>query len=61
MPVVLAEEDWTKWLGEAPVTAGEAEALMKPFPSQLMSLWPVSKRVGNIRNNDADLIMELTG
>jgi hypothetical protein len=27
-----------------------------PFPSDEMTCWPVSARVGNVRNNDASLI-----
>ncbi len=52
MPVILAEEDWPKWLGEEPATDEELLALLRPFPADQMELYPVSKRVGNFRNND---------
>lgn len=55
MPVVLAERDWPKWLGEEPASDDELKALLKPFPPEEMHLWPVSKRVGSVKNNDADL------
>jgi putative SOS response-associated peptidase YedK len=28
MPVILAEEDWAKWLGEEPATSDELKALL---------------------------------
>jgi putative SOS response-associated peptidase YedK len=55
MPVILAKADWPAWLGEVPATSVELKALLRPFPSEDMELWPVSKRVGNVKNNDADL------
>lgn len=57
MPVIMAEADWPKWLGEERITLDEAKAMLKPYPSEDMELWPVSKRVGNVRNNDAELIL----
>jgi putative SOS response-associated peptidase YedK len=56
MPVILAEEDWPKWLGEASANEAELKALLKPYPSEQMKLWPVDKNVGNVRNNGPDLI-----
>jgi putative SOS response-associated peptidase YedK len=55
MPVVLAKADWPKWLGEEPATVDELFGLLRSYPSDDMELWPVSKRVGNMRNNDPDL------
>jgi putative SOS response-associated peptidase YedK len=59
MPVILAEADWPAWLGEVPATYEELKALLRPFPPGDMKLWPVSKRVGNVRNNDAELTVEV--
>jgi hypothetical protein len=28
---VLAAENWPKWLGEEPATAGELKAILKPY------------------------------
>ena len=56
MPVILAEADWPAWLGEVPATDADLKALLKPFPSEEMELWPIDKRVGNWRNNDEDLL-----
>jgi putative SOS response-associated peptidase YedK len=39
-------------------TAGKPhlKALLAPYPSEAMICWPVSPRVGNVRNNDSSLI-----
>jgi putative SOS response-associated peptidase YedK len=35
---------------------GAAESLLAPYPFDAMICWPVSARVGNVRNNDSSLI-----
>jgi putative SOS response-associated peptidase YedK len=30
--------------------------LLRPFPAEKMLSWPVSARVGNVRNDDAQLL-----
>jgi putative SOS response-associated peptidase YedK len=54
MPVVVGAEDLPAWLGEAP--GADPAALLKPFPAERMTLWPVSKAVGNVKNQGAELI-----
>ncbi len=56
MPVILREDQWPKWLGEEPAHEQEIKDMMRPYPAEDMTLWPVSKRVGNVRNNDAELL-----
>jgi putative SOS response-associated peptidase YedK len=56
MPVVLKPETWAVWLGEQPSGASTLKALLAPFPSEEMTCWPVSARVGNVKNNDPSLI-----
>jgi putative SOS response-associated peptidase YedK len=55
MPVILAEQDWPLWLGEIPAPDAALHALLRPCPDDALRVWPVSKRVGNVRNNDATL------
>jgi putative SOS response-associated peptidase YedK len=31
-------------------------ALLAPYPAEEMTCWPVSTRVGNVKNNDPSLI-----
>ena len=33
---------------------------LAPYPSDEMTCWPVSARVGNVKNNDASLIEPIT-
>jgi putative SOS response-associated peptidase YedK len=56
MPVVLKLEAWPVWLGEQPADVPQLTALLAPYPSDDMIAWPVSARVGNVRNNDSSLI-----
>ena len=53
MPVILQQEDWPAWLGETPA---DPVALLRPLPEGLLKLWPVDKRVGNVRNDGPDLL-----
>ena len=56
MPVVLGRKAWTAWLGEEPGDPRQLKALLAPYPSEAMTCWPVSPRVGNVKNNDQSLI-----
>ena len=56
MPAVLKPETWPWWLGEQPADVPQLKALLAPYPSDDMSCWPVSTRVGNVNNNDPSLI-----
>jgi putative SOS response-associated peptidase YedK len=55
MPVLLPADDWPAWLGEAPAAPAALKAMLRPYPSEAMAFWPVSKRVGNVRNDSPDL------
>ena len=56
MPVVLKPDVWSAWLGEQPATVRDLKAMLAPYPSAEMTAWPVSARVGNVKNNDPSLI-----
>jgi putative SOS response-associated peptidase YedK len=56
MPVVLKPQAWPLWLGEQPAEVPQLKALLAPYPSKDMICWPVSPRVGNVKNNDPSLI-----
>jgi putative SOS response-associated peptidase YedK len=57
MPVILERSDYSRWM-----EAGEPERppvdLLKPYPAEKMRSWAVNERVGNVRNDDADLLKE---
>jgi putative SOS response-associated peptidase YedK len=59
MPVILADNDWPKWLGEEPTSEAQLKALLVPCPSDRIRMWRVNKRVGNVRNDDPDLAREM--
>jgi putative SOS response-associated peptidase YedK len=59
MPVILPEDAWAQWLGEAPATSGELRALLKPYPAERMRLYPVSTRVNSVKNDDIGLLEPL--
>lgn len=53
MPVILHPRDWDEWL----LREGPAPAhLLQPFPAGEMSMAPVSKDVGNVRNDHPELL-----
>ena len=56
MPVGLGPETWPAWLGEAPADQRQLRLMLAPYPSEKMTCWPVSTRVGNVKNNDLSLI-----
>jgi len=56
MPVILPPARWPLWLGEDAAGAEELKAVLQPYPAEDMTMWPVSTRVGNVRNNDPSLI-----
>jgi putative SOS response-associated peptidase YedK len=60
MPAIIAPEAWPAWLGEEPAAEAQLKALLAPYPSDEMICWPVSPRVGNVKNNDPTLIESVT-
>ncbi len=59
MPVILDPKDYRLWLDDrAPLT--EVQALLRPFPSEALTAFPVSKRLNSVANEAPDLI-EPTG
>jgi putative SOS response-associated peptidase YedK len=55
MPVILPPDMWSMWLGEEPTEPDQLKSLLVPYAGEMVA-WPVSQRVGNIKNNDASLI-----
>jgi len=52
MPVILRPEDEPLWLDRSVTAAGELRGLLRPYPAEEMTAYPVSSRVGNVRNDD---------
>jgi putative SOS response-associated peptidase YedK len=56
MSVILSPQSWPAWLGEEPANPACLKAMLAPYPSEEMTCWLVSPRVGNVKNNDLSLI-----
>ena len=52
MPLILATDDYTRWLGEEP----DPRDLMRPFPAEPMRMWPISTRVNKPENDDPSIV-----
>ena len=52
MLVILPPETWPTWIGEVPAEPDQLKSLLVPYAGP-MAAWPVSARVGNVKNNDA--------
>jgi putative SOS response-associated peptidase YedK len=55
MPVIVERKDYDRWLDAHEKAAPPAD-LLHPYAANPVRAWPVSDRVGNIRNNDASLL-----
>jgi putative SOS response-associated peptidase YedK len=55
MPVILAPSDYERWLDPGDPTRPPTD-LLRPYPAEKMEAWPVSDRVGNVKNDDAALL-----
>ena len=53
MPVILPPEHYESWLDPS---AGDGARLLTAYPAEAMEAFPVSARVGNVRNDDPALI-----
>lgn len=56
MPVILDPDAWPIWLGEVAADSERLKMLLAPYPADRMVVWPVNKRVGNVKNKDAGLV-----
>jgi len=54
MPVILDPRDYDRWLDASSVQL--PADLLRPYPAERMRSWKVSDRVGNVRNNDPELL-----
>jgi putative SOS response-associated peptidase YedK len=52
MPAILHAANYGRWLGHEP----DPRDLLKPYPAELMTMWPVSRRVNSPREDDAALV-----
>jgi putative SOS response-associated peptidase YedK len=53
MPVIIEKDAWPLWMGEV---EGDILSLLRPGPEHVLRVWPVGKRVGNVKNNGPALL-----
>jgi putative SOS response-associated peptidase YedK len=56
MPVILAPDDYAPWLGEEPANPDQLKAMLRPYPPERLSMWPVD----NVTNEAPDLAQPIT-
>ncbi|MEM6846064.1 MAG: SOS response-associated peptidase [Bacteroidota bacterium] len=59
MPVILDETAWDLWLSDTEDDEG-LQDMLRPLEDEQIKAFPVSKRVNNVRNDDAELTEPLT-
>lgn len=55
MPAILDPKDFDRWLDPGDPARPPVD-LLRPYPAARMCAWPVSDRVGNVRNNEPSLL-----
>ena len=55
MPVIVEPRNYKRWLDAGNPTQPPVD-LLRPYPAESMSAWPVSEQVGNVRNNAPHLL-----
>ena len=61
MPVLLHPDDFDRWLDTKTYPGAEVQGLLRPFPADEMTFYPVSTHVNNPRNEDPLCIQPLSG
>jgi putative SOS response-associated peptidase YedK len=56
MPVVIARDDWPRWLDPEFGERSAIETMMRPALATALDAYPVSVRVNSVRNNGPELI-----
>ncbi len=56
MPVILTEDAWDLWLDPSFQDRERLENLLRPCPDELIRAYPVSRAVGNVRNDGPELL-----
>ena len=56
MPAILNPAGYERWLGLEP----DPRDLLVPFPSEPMTIWPISRRVNSPDNDDGRLLEEIS-
>lgn len=55
-PAILGAESWAAWLGEETASNDDLIAMLQPIAAERLTLWPVSKAIGNVKNEGPELV-----
>jgi putative SOS response-associated peptidase YedK len=61
MPVILAPADFDRWLDTKAAKGPELQELLRPYPAEAMTAYPVDTRVNGSKHNDAACVAPLAG
>lgn len=56
MAVIPPPFAWLTWVGENETDTARLKAFLVPYPAGEMTMWPVDKRVSDVKNDDPSLI-----
>jgi putative SOS response-associated peptidase YedK len=59
MPVILSPETYRPWLQEGENDPNLLKSFLKPFPSEEMEAFPVSRVVNNPKNDSAECVLPI--
>jgi putative SOS response-associated peptidase YedK len=51
-PATEGPKVWPLWLGEDAAEERDIKAVLRPYPADDMTMWPVSTHVSSVKNND---------
>jgi putative SOS response-associated peptidase YedK len=57
MPVIVAPKNYERWL-DTDSKSTPSPDLLQPYPAEEMEAWKVSDQVGNVRNNDPEILAQ---
>jgi putative SOS response-associated peptidase YedK len=60
MPAIIAPQDYDLWLNTQVQTPEQLQPLLRPYPADAMTAYPVSALVNNPKHNSPECIMPLT-
>jgi putative SOS response-associated peptidase YedK len=60
MPCIVRRENYLRWLDPGERLKPLLDVVLQPYPAGRMRVWRVGKAVGNVRNDDAALVKEIT-
>ena len=61
MPVILPEAAYSQWLAPGEQDPTDLLGLLRPYPEEEMSAYPISRLVNDPRNESPDCILPLAG